>query len=211
MRVTTETKIATRQRILDAAQRLFAQQGFDVATTREIARSAKIAAGTLFNYFPSKESIALCLVSESHAKATETFLKNSSAVDPSLSLEESLFAYVAAGLRKLKPYRKYLPVALETLPWFSAAEQDNDVPSLRTAHLETVGDIVASFGYHESFTPLATQLYWTLYTGLLTFWARDSSRKQEKTLALLDQSIAMFVGWLSEDRDHTASPSQNGG
>jgi hypothetical protein len=54
-------------------------------------------------------------------------------------------------------------------------------------------------------------LYWTLYTGLLTFWASDSSRKQEETLALLDQSIAMFVGWLSENRDHTASPSQNGG
>lgn len=211
MRVTTETKIATRQRILDAAQRLFAQQSFDSATTREIARTAKIAAGTLFNYFPSKESIALCLVSEAHAKATEVFLQDSSAADQTQSLEESLFAYVAAGLRKLKPYRTYLPVALEPSLSFSNAEHDDHVPSLRTAHLETVGDIVAGYGYHESFSPLAIQLYWTLYTGLLTFWASDSSRKQEETLALLDQSIAMFVGWLSEGRDHTASPSQNGG
>ena len=39
-------------------------------------------------------------------------------------------------------------------------------------------------------------LYWTLYTGVLAFWAGDGSPKQEDTLALLDDSISMFAGWL---------------
>jgi hypothetical protein len=43
---------------------------------------------------------------------------------------------------------------------------------------------------------VAWQLYWTLYTGVLAFWAEDASPKQEDTLALLDQSLQMFVGWL---------------
>jgi AcrR family transcriptional regulator len=108
MRVTAETKTATRQRILVAAQKLFAEQGFAPATTRDIARAAEIAAGTLFNYFPTKESIALCLVTEAHAQAVVQFqARLSRESSEPLSLEEELFAHVAAALRKLKPFRKY--------------------------------------------------------------------------------------------------------
>jgi hypothetical protein len=45
------------------------------------------------------------------------------------------------------------------------------------------------------------QMYWTLYLGVLSFWIHDKSPKQEDTLALLDQSTAMFVGWLQSDSD----------
>src|SRR5262245_50808496 len=107
MRVTAETKAATRERILDAAQRLFAGQGFESATTRDIAREAEIAAGTLFNYFPTKEAIALCLVSAAYAQAADRLGADLARKADPLTLEEELFAHVAAGLRKLKPFRKY--------------------------------------------------------------------------------------------------------
>ena len=48
----------------------------------------------------------------------------------------------------------------------------------------------------QRLTPVASQMYWTLYLGVLAHWINDKSPKQEDTLALLDQSIAMFVGWL---------------
>ena len=61
MRVTAETKAATRQRILAAARQLFLAKGFDACTTRDIADSAGIATGTLFNYFATKEAILASL------------------------------------------------------------------------------------------------------------------------------------------------------
>ncbi len=64
MRVTAEAKLATRRRILDAARDCFSKAGFEAATTRDIAAAAGIAAGTLFNYFPAKEAIAMALVAE---------------------------------------------------------------------------------------------------------------------------------------------------
>ena len=73
MRVTAETKVATRRRILDAARARFAEAGFEAATTREIAGAAGIAAGTLFNYFPSKETIAMALVAEALGEAHRQF------------------------------------------------------------------------------------------------------------------------------------------
>jgi hypothetical protein len=45
---------------------------------------------------------------------------------------------------------------------------------------------------------MALQMYWSLYAGLLLFWANDASPRQEDTLALLDHSLEMFVSWLTE-------------
>ena len=47
----------TRDRILQAAQRLFAAQGFDGTTTRDLAQAAGVAEGTLFRHFASKKAI----------------------------------------------------------------------------------------------------------------------------------------------------------
>ncbi|WP_017314962.1 TetR/AcrR family transcriptional regulator [Mastigocladopsis repens] len=49
----------TRIRILDAAQRLFASQGFDGTTTRDLAQAAGVAEGTLFRHFPNKKAILI--------------------------------------------------------------------------------------------------------------------------------------------------------
>ncbi len=47
----------TRTRILQAAQRLFAAQGFDGTTTRDLAQAASVAEGTLFRHFLNKKAI----------------------------------------------------------------------------------------------------------------------------------------------------------
>jgi AcrR family transcriptional regulator len=200
MRVTAETKSATRQRILDMAKTLFAQQGFEATTTRDIAQASQIAVGTLFNYFPTKESIVECLVSEAWALALE-------GPNDSLTLVEVLFSQAAGILRKLRPYRKYLPAVLETT-LSPLAVRDGPQPgrSLGAAHLEAVSEIAAA--HRHQLSSVALQLYWTLLTGVLTFWAGDRSPRQEDTLALLDESLAMFVGWLTTRPDQSSNNSQ---
>lgn len=47
----------TRERILEAALKLFSRKGYLGATTKEIAREAGIAEITLFRHFPSKEKL----------------------------------------------------------------------------------------------------------------------------------------------------------
>jgi AcrR family transcriptional regulator len=196
MRVTAETKVATRQRIVDACRQLFAAKGFEASTTRDIADAAGIASGTLFNYFVTKEAILASLAAEALAAAQHDYQERN---DPADSFEEGLFALVSAGLRKLRPLRKHLPVLLETaLNPLAAAPADGD-GSFRVQHLEAVARLAKEHGPGE-LSPLALQLYWTLYTGLLMFWAKDRSAKQEDTLALLDQSLSMFIGWLESER-----------
>src|SRR5687768_3136761 len=199
MRVTAETKAATRRTILDAARRLFAENGFDTTTTRDIARAARIASGTLFNYFATKEAIVACLAAEAMDDALANDAPDHADAE---TLEEALFALVAAGLRTLKPLRKHLPALLDTSLSPLATTPDDASTSLRIRHLEAVAALAARHGHDLS--PTALQLYWTLYTGILVFWANDKSPKQEDTLALIDDSLNMFAGWLRGQTDHDA-------
>ena len=208
MRVTAETKAETRARILEAARQLFASGGFEATSTRNIAQAAGIATGTLFNYFPTKEAIVACLASEAAAGAHAQFADG--AIDAE-SLAEELFALVAAGLRKLKLLRKHLPALLETTLSPLVAASGGDGETWRVTHLETVTRLAAKHRLGE-LSPVALQLYWTLYTGVLLFWANDKSPKQEDTLALLDHSLEMFVGWLKSQHDDlsTTPPKKRG-
>ena len=204
MRVTAQTKVITRKKILDAAQRLFAEKGYDATATRDIARAAKIASGTVFNYFPTKEAILTCLAADAMAEA---LADSQSHNHNAQTLEEGLFALVAAGLRKMKPLRRHLPALLETSLNPLALATDEAPQSLRSAHLEAVAATAAAHGQGE-LSATALQIYWTLYTGVLVFWANDSSAKQEETLALIDDSLNMFVGWLREQSNANSTSSE---
>ena len=50
---------ARRNQILDAAAKVFAEKGFHHASTKEIARTADIAEGTIYNYFASKSDLVI--------------------------------------------------------------------------------------------------------------------------------------------------------
>jgi len=50
-----------RERILDAAERVFAQHGFFAARVSEIAKQAGVADGTIYLYFKSKDELLISL------------------------------------------------------------------------------------------------------------------------------------------------------
>ncbi|HEX4590566.1 MAG TPA: TetR/AcrR family transcriptional regulator [Gemmataceae bacterium] len=204
MRVTAETKAATREAILKAARRLIAADGFAGCTTRQIADASGIASGTLFNYFATKEAVLASLAAEAVADVHQV---EETATSEDGSLEEQLFGFVMTGLRKLKPLRKHLAVLVETVLSPLSDATGGEIRALRLSHLETVARLARQHGIGE-LPSVALQLYWTLYTGVLMFWTADQSPKQEDTLALLDESLAMFVGWLQ--RDGGLSPAKGG-
>lgn len=55
-------KQETCLRLMQAALRLFREQGYEVTTVEQIAEAADVAKGTFFNYFDTKEAILPALV-----------------------------------------------------------------------------------------------------------------------------------------------------
>lgn len=54
----------SRARILDAAERLIAENGFDATPTARIAEAASVPKGLVFHYFPTKPELLTALISE---------------------------------------------------------------------------------------------------------------------------------------------------
>jgi AcrR family transcriptional regulator len=63
----------TSQRILDAALRVFGRDGVSGATTREIARVAKVNEVTLFRYFKNKNELLRQVVMQSSKRYGQVF------------------------------------------------------------------------------------------------------------------------------------------
>jgi AcrR family transcriptional regulator len=188
MRITAEAKTATRERIIKVAAKLFTREGYDSTTTRDIASASGIAAGTLFNYFESKEAIVAALISEALARAEQAIEQREGE-----TLEEELFTFIWTELSVLRAYRKFLAQAAESiLSPLRRHSRESAGETIRTNHLEGVEQILASHGI-ASPSAVSMQLYWTLYLGVFAFWATDNSPKQEDTMALLDQSLRLFV------------------
>ncbi|MFJ7280568.1 TetR/AcrR family transcriptional regulator [Kitasatospora sp. NPDC098663] len=52
----------TRQRVLDAAARVFAEYGYAAGTTNRIAERAGVSIGSLYQYYPNKDAILVELL-----------------------------------------------------------------------------------------------------------------------------------------------------
>ena len=209
MRVTEQAKLRTRERIVDAARKLFDDKGFERATTRDIALKAGIATGTLFNYFPSKEALALTILREALEQAESEFQARRWGGE---SLAELLFALTASVIRCLSPYRRFASQVIETPPGPSSMRNAVGEPdeALRD-YMEHVSKLITRDGPNGGQPPtvITLHLYWTLLLGVLSYWADDPSPQQEDTLVLLDQSLRMFVHSLSEQNHRTELPDES--
>ncbi|MCW2899132.1 MAG: transcriptional regulator, TetR family [Streptosporangiaceae bacterium] len=61
---TVAAKVDARTRILDSAEELFAENGYDACSTASIAKRAKVPKGLVFHYFPQKMDVLTALIDE---------------------------------------------------------------------------------------------------------------------------------------------------
>jgi AcrR family transcriptional regulator len=103
-------RVATgrREQLLSAAREVLAHKGYERTTVSSIAGRAKVAQGTFYLYFPSKEALPGALaqqLGEALGKAAR------SATEAADSLEEAVDALVDATYRTAEEYRDVLVIA----------------------------------------------------------------------------------------------------
>ncbi|MFD4584735.1 TetR/AcrR family transcriptional regulator [Streptomyces sp. NPDC058434] len=76
--------------LLEAAAGVFCRSGYTAASTNAIAREAGVSPGTLYQFFPNKEAIAVELGGRLMQRWRETHGAAFDAIDPSLPLDELL-------------------------------------------------------------------------------------------------------------------------
>ena len=196
MRISKAAKKKTEEKIMRAAEKLFTETGYKETTTRMIAKAAGIAVGTLFNYFPSKETLAMSLVAKKLDKGRSDFFRRRFGDE---DLAEDLFLLISSEIRQLRPFRTFVaPVLESTMSPFPKENSCLAGKDSRAAHLAAVREIIHDHGLSRIPEQISTTLYWSLYLGILAFWSSDTSRNQEETLALIDYSINIFTRTITD-------------
>ena len=198
-----QNKQAIRDRIVKAALSLFQTKGFDTTTTKAIARKAGIAEGTVFNYFRTKEDIALFFFEEEVDHAI-TAVRD----DPRLRkapLEEKLFKLVHSQLEFLSPYERFIGAALlhALNPASHLGAFSHRAQQLRHRYLAFVGELIEDSSpktKKDALSWLVPEAFWIYYLGVLLFWLYDTSKDKQHTLAFLDRSLNVGVSFLKAGR-----------
>ena len=94
-------KAETRQRLLDAASALFAEQGFEATRPQDIARKADLAVGTFYLHFGDRREAFRAFTAQ--------------AADELMSLARARAQESALGERESVPFEEWLAVYLDTL------------------------------------------------------------------------------------------------
>jgi AcrR family transcriptional regulator len=198
-----QNKQAIRNRIVKGALSLFQTKGFDATTTRAIARKAGIAEGTVFNYFKTKEDIALYFFEQEVGHAVASVRDNERL--RKAPLEEKLFALVESQLEYLAPYERFIGAALmhALKPSSPLGPFSHRGMELRHRYLGFVEELIEESIPKQKQDPLAflaPEVFWIYYLGTLLYWLYDSSEDKQNTLAFLDRSLTIGVGLLKKGK-----------
>jgi len=97
-----------RERILCAAQRLFAERGVSCTSMDDIAAAAGVGKGTLFRRFGSRAALALAVLSERESAFQEALIRGEPPLGPGAPPRERLIAFGEAWLDILAMHSELL-------------------------------------------------------------------------------------------------------
>jgi AcrR family transcriptional regulator len=189
-------KETTKERILDAALEMFRKHGLHGTTTKRISTKAGIAEGTLFNYFKTKEDLALYFFQREIHSLVEWYqgekrLKSAPITEKLFAIIHRQLEYLAVSenfigevfFRALEPKSRLSPLSLES-------------QELRVKYLKFIRDVLEEASESGEIPPvgdLGAHVVGLFYLGIVTHWLNDHSPGKQRTLALLDQGLRWAV------------------
>jgi len=108
-----------RRQILGAALRVFARRGYDGATIEDIARTARLAEGTIYNYFRSKEDLLIHIPRHMAGPLFDELAARLPEASTPAEAEQLLVLLGRAMMERLTANVRFVKVFLSTLPRLS--------------------------------------------------------------------------------------------
>src|ERR1700679_24787 len=128
-----------RERILDAAVRVFAKKGFHATRVSEVAKAAGVADGTIYLYFKSKDQLLVSLF-EDRVERLLTFLQTE--IPPTAGAAEKLRRIIELQLGLLEGERDLAEVITVILRQSTKLMKEYAAPKF-TAYLDAIARVVA--------------------------------------------------------------------
>jgi AcrR family transcriptional regulator len=191
MKISKEQKKINRENIIAAAVDLITQKNLKTATMREVARSAGVGDATIYNYFPTKESIVYGYYEDKFDQVMETLKKI--ADFHHYSFQEQLQAFFETTLELFLADREFLGKTFKKT-FFTLSQHYSRIRPIKDKFIMMIDDIFtnavdAGEIPDQVFRELTMQMFWEYYIGIVIYWLKDDSEHFESTSILIDKSI----------------------
>jgi AcrR family transcriptional regulator len=200
-------KAERRRRVLEAARAVFLEHGYEDATTREIAKRAGVAVGTVFVYARDKRDLLMTIVNDDLEAVTEASF---AALDSSRPFLDQLIALFEPRYRYWVRDPELSTFALHE----TASARVRDVPSeterfyrRRNRMLDKIAEIVAAeqgagrLGTPDDPETIALFLMGT-YLAHARFWLSDNDPKVPDGIARLRRQLELAMRGLAPSPPH---------
>jgi AcrR family transcriptional regulator len=132
-------KLATRERIRNAASELFARHGYGAATMRQIAKRAHVGLGTLFNYAEDKRDLVFLIFNEELNATTDVALAAPRPRDAPL---DQLIAIFREHYKWLAAQPELARILLQELTFYSSGKQAATFHSIRKRLIDGIEELI---------------------------------------------------------------------
>jgi len=179
-----------RQKILDSATELFAQKGYEGASTREIAEAAGVTVPNIYYYYKDKQGLYQATLTESAVGLLELLKKID---DPSASLRDRFLTLAKAKMRLAK--KKNAAIELFTREWLDSGSPGLP-PKLESAmglSIKYVEEMIAQAVQRGEIRPINPKMGVWYIISLAFLQGSKFITKYLKTKELTDDEIEEYV------------------
>lgn len=184
----------TRQKILDAALRMFRELGFEQATMREIAKQAGVATGLAYYYFPKKEDLVMAFYVQVNAQMRPLVQE---ALAANKKLEAKIRALILVKFHYFAPDRKFLGAlsGYSADPGHRLSPFSDETKEIREEGMAQFREALAQSEVKvpADLVDALPKVLWMYQMGMVLFWIYDHSKDQRRTTLLMDKSLGIVV------------------
>lgn len=182
-------------RIKAAAKELFTDLGFDAATTRDIAKRARVGLGTLFNYADDKRDL-IFLIYVDHLNEIQQ--RASKAISPRKSLLEQLVSFFSFLYEDFASNPTLSRILLRELTFYRHGKLSVEFNDNRLRVVDTVRQMVADaqkrgrIGSRENPATIALGLFY-IYAGAVRLWISEDDPDLKAGLGALRKQFRLYI------------------
>ncbi len=192
-------KLQKRDRIRAAAADLFQRHGYAATTMRQIAQSAHVGLGTLFNYAEDKRDLVFLIFNEELAVVAERAMREPR---PGDALVEQVMAVFRVHYRFFGSRPELSRILLQELTFYSTGKQADEFIAIRRRLIDGVERLVRAAQQDgrirspESPVRIARHFFF-VYSAAIRWWIGAARPNIPAGIAELDRLLELQVGGLA--------------
>lgn len=197
-----QNKLEKLTRIKSAAKELFTELGYDAATTRDIAKRARVGLGTLFNYADDKRDL-IFLIHVDHLNEIQR--RASQAISTRKSLLEQLVFFFSFLYEDFAANPTLSRILLRELTFYRHGKLSVEFNDNRLRVIDTVRQLVADaqkrgrIKSKENPATIALGLFF-VYAGAVRLWISEDNPDLQNGLAALRKQFRIYINGLEPVR-----------